>query len=773
MEAGHGSSTHPSLTVVLGLQNLQVSSPSSVTLTVSQIIVNPNYNSQTNDNDLCLLKLSSTVTFNNFIQPVCLAASDSTFYTGTTTWVTGWGTTSFGGSISNSLQEVSVPVVGNRECNCDYGVGSITNNMICAGLSAGGKDSCQGDSGGPMVSKQSGRWIQSGILHLHWSTSCSKLYQYHHAKCYNLYQYHQYKCYTLHKTIPPSLTVVLGLQNLQGSNPNSLTLSVSQIIVNPNYNSQTHDNDLCLLKLSSTVTFNNFILPVCLAASDSTFYTGTTSWVTGWGTTSSGGSISNSLQEVSVPVVGNRECNCDYGVGSITNNMICAGLSAGGKDSCQGDSGGPMVSKQGGRWIQSGIVSFGNGCAQPNEPGVYARVSQYQTWINSLISTNQPGFVTFNSNGTDSDLNFTCTGLPAAPNSTNTTMPSATTSTSTTSTSATPSTMCGISPLNTKIVGGQTASSGSWPWQVSLQSSGNLFCGGSLINNQWVLTAAHCFRTIPPSLTVVLGLQNLQGSNPNSLTLSVSQIIVNPNYNSQTNDNDLCLLKLSSTVTFNNFIQPVCLAASDSTFYTGTTSWVTGWGTTSSGGSISNSLQEVSVPVVGNRECNCDYGVGSITNNMICAGLSAGGKDSCQGDSGGPMVSEQGGRWIQSGILHLHWSTSCSKLYQYHHAKCYNLHQYHQYKCYNLHQYKCYNLHQYHQYKCYNLHQYHQYKCYTLHQYHQYKCYNLHQYKCYNLHQYHQYKCYNLHQYHQYKCYNRCTHPSSCGVWKRPIELRP
>uniref|UniRef100_A0A3P8YDN5 Peptidase S1 domain-containing protein n=1 Tax=Esox lucius TaxID=8010 RepID=A0A3P8YDN5_ESOLU len=216
-------------------------------------------------------------------------------------------------------------------------------------------------------------------------------------------------------SIHPNLVVVLGLQNLQGSNPNSVSLTVSQITVHPNYSSSTNDNDLCLLKLSSTVTFTSFIQPICLAAPASTFYTGTTSWVTGWGTTRS---ISNTLQEVSIPVVGNRQCNCDNGLGTITNNMICAGLSAGGKDSCQGDSGGAMVSKQAGRWIQSGIVSFGTGCAQPNFPGVYTRVSQYQTWINSMISTNQPGFIPFCSSGTDSDLSFTCPGLPAPTTST-------------------------------------------------------------------------------------------------------------------------------------------------------------------------------------------------------------------------------------------------------------------------------------------------------------------------------------------------------------------
>uniref|UniRef100_A0A671P119 Transmembrane protease serine 9-like n=1 Tax=Sinocyclocheilus anshuiensis TaxID=1608454 RepID=A0A671P119_9TELE len=199
-------------------------------------------------------------------------------------------------------------------------------------------------------------------------------------------------------------------------NANEQSRSVSEIIKHPGYIISTNDNDVALLHLSSPVTFTDFIRPVCLASSSSTFFNRTVSWVTGWGNIKTDVSLPSpqTLQEVQVPVVGNRQCKClNKNFASITDNMICAGLLEGGKDSCQGDSGGPMVSKQGSLWVQSGVVSFGKDCALADFPGVYARVSKYQSWINEKITSNQPGFVAFTSNGTDDDLAINCDIVPA------------------------------------------------------------------------------------------------------------------------------------------------------------------------------------------------------------------------------------------------------------------------------------------------------------------------------------------------------------------------
>merc|ERR1712037_618482 len=101
--------------------------------------------------------------------------------------------------------------------------------------------------------------------------------------------------------------------------------------------------------------------------------------VSGWGTTSEGGSLARVLQKVDVPVVSDEHCRDSYGQSDITESMICAGLDQGGKDSCQGDSGGPFMC---GNQL-SGVVSWGYGCAEAGYPGVYTQTSYFVDWVNS------------------------------------------------------------------------------------------------------------------------------------------------------------------------------------------------------------------------------------------------------------------------------------------------------------------------------------------------------------------------------------------------------
>ncbi|XP_053194959.1 transmembrane protease serine 9 [Scomber japonicus] len=454
-------------------------------------------------------------------------------------------------------------------------------------------------------------------------------------------------CFT--STSTSNLFVILGLERLQGSNKNSLSRKVSQIINHPDYNSATNDNDISLLKLSSSVEFNDFIMPVCLAAPGSTFFSGVTSWVTGWGRIGSGVPLPapQNLMEVDVPVVGNRQCNCEYGVGDITENMICAGLRAGGKDSCQGDSGGPMVSKTGSLWVQAGVVSFGRGCALPNFPGVYARVSQYQSWINSQITSDQPGFVTFTSTGTDSDLSANCSGLPPL----TTTLPPKTTPTTTLPPTTTPTTtlppvVCGTAPLNSRILGARlmgassVETAGVWPWMASLQKNGSHMCGGTLVSVDSVLSDANCFSSSPVASewTVVLGRLKQNGSNPFEVTLNVTNITL-----SNLIGSNVAVLRLSTQPTLSNYIQPICLDT-EKTFPVGSTCWAAGW--SSGRGGVEQVLQEIQTSVV---DCGNTSTRGRICTEPFTLE---------QGDNGGPKMCKINGSWFQAAVLSVNSNTN-------------------------------------------------------------------------------------------------------------------
>lgn len=161
-------------------------------------------------------------------------------------------------------------------------------------------------------------------------------------------------------------------------------ISVSRIIAHPNYSS-AQVPDVALLKLSR----NSTRTPVDLVQPGSNSATaGTTATVIGWGATSDGGNGTPRLQEVSLPIVSYNSCQNSYG--QIDQDLeICAGLARGGRDSCQGDSGGPLFvqGSNGNRYLQAGVVSWGDGCAQPDAPGVYARVSSMIDWIEQQMGT--------------------------------------------------------------------------------------------------------------------------------------------------------------------------------------------------------------------------------------------------------------------------------------------------------------------------------------------------------------------------------------------------
>merc|ERR1711963_1230214 len=144
----------------------------------------------------------------------------------------------------------------------------------------------------------------------------------------------------------------------------------------------------------SPLTLNNDVQPACLPSSTSYLDVSSTEescFTSGWGTLSSGGSSTDTLQYVQVPAITNSQCNNAYG-GSITDAMICAGYPGiGEKDACQGDSGGPFVCSDNGKAVIAGVVSWGNGCALADYPGVYARTTHVLDWIKLQMGSSGNG----------------------------------------------------------------------------------------------------------------------------------------------------------------------------------------------------------------------------------------------------------------------------------------------------------------------------------------------------------------------------------------------
>jgi secreted trypsin-like serine protease len=230
--------------------------------------------------------------------------------------------------------------------------------------------------------------------------------------------------------------------------------------------------------------------------------------------------------------------------------------------------------------------------------------------------------------------------------------------------------------ISTRIVGGERAENGAWPWQVVLyirDRNGHfaMSCGGSLIQQGWVLTAAHCVNSLAPEdYAIVEGtsridsLLQIKGSGRKVL---IRRVVRHEGYNAQTHENDVALLELDTPA----LAKPIRLGfAEQGPLETpGTMATVTGWGTLQAirngrdvkTGEVvvpddpkyfTNELMQVEIPLVSEEVCRNSYPGSRMDRRMICAGLPEGGKDSCQGDSGGPLVAKDSdGEYKQIGVV--------------------------------------------------------------------------------------------------------------------------
>lgn len=230
-----------------------------------------------------------------------------------------------------------------------------------------------------------------------------------------------------------------------------------------------------------------------------------------------------------------------------------------------------------------------------------------------------------------------------------------------------------------RIVGGNDAVRGAWPWYAQLYFNGRFTCGGSLVQGRFIVTAAHCMDfsggNNPQNWEVILGKNRENDYQGREHRSQVSAVVVHANYDSDTVDNDIAILVLSTPPELpqdpsSEVINSICPDTASNEADDTLVCFIAGFGNTHEDGSVSNILQEAEVPIVSRSTCNQrgSYN-GGVTQNMLCAGFLTGGVDSCQGDSGGPLMCSRVNRdettgveterWYLTGITS--WGNGCAR----------------------------------------------------------------------------------------------------------------
>ncbi|EHH60337.1 Serine protease 53 [Macaca fascicularis] len=401
-----------------------------------------------------------------------------------------------------------------------------------------------------------------------------------------------------------SWSVVLGSLQREGLSPGAEEVGVAALQLPRAYNHYSQGSDLALLRLTHPVTHT----PLCLPQPAHRFPFGASCWATGWDQDT--GDAPGTLRNLRLRLISRPTCNCIYNQlhqRHLSNparpGMLCGGPQPGVQGPCQGDSGGPVLCLEpNGHWVQAGIISFASSCAQEDAPVLLTNTAAHSSWLQARVQG--AAFLAQSPETPEMSDEDSCVGAPSP-----------------------------------------------WPWDARLMHQGQLACGGALVSEEAVLTAAHCFigRQAPEEWSVGLGTRPEEWG--------LKQLILHGAYTHPEGGYDVALLLLAQPVTLGTSLRPLCLPYADHHLPDGERGWVLGQARPGAGIS---SPQTVPVTLLGPRACSrlhrAPGGDGStILPGMVCTSAVAACKvTQChltrQGLSGAPLVHEVRGTWFLAGL---------------------------------------------------------------------------------------------------------------------------
>ncbi|XP_072024525.1 ovochymase-like [Amphiura filiformis] len=727
---GLNSSDTESFIIVLGEHSRTEDDGTEVKVGVETVVINPNFDVNTYDSDIALIKFRQPITYTDYISPLCLPneiQEQALVIPGKEGVITGWGREGDFAPSSRDLKRVRLSIVDQQEC-LDAHNYLVTSNMFCA--AATNRDACSGDSGGPLAMQDSdSRWYLVGLVS--WGIGCANpRYPGVYSRVQRFRQWIDYTIDDMDDRVY-NVTVFAGDDlHLEWLNANSshviwikdnVTITSSsvasregRIITIPEQglhilNSEMEDSGLytCVVTTSQNEVLRRIfrvditvpsirvdenidedntegsIYNVTVADGENIYldWTNEDQLYVNWNRNG----VTLADQEGKIFIIPER------GLLILDSELIDQGYYT-----CV------MITRQlnviervfrvkvvppihMNHNVKDDRVSIRNVTVHAGhdvhlewlnvDPSHVIWIKDNVTIISSSVASREGRIITIpeqglhilNSKIEDSGF-YTCVVITSTHYVKKRMFWVDIMGPSIDVDENTDEDICGYPRVRGKIVGGKISKHGQSPWMAMLWSNAlrRPACGGILLNQRWVVTAAHCFNdpsvlnmSDTESFEIRLGEQSTTQEDGTEVTIHAKKVIINPNFVERTYDSDIALLKLRQPVPYTDYISPLCLPneiQAQALVRAGQSGFVSGWGDIVDGGTYSRDLKRVRVSIVDYIDCVNAYNAYTVTSNMFCA--EAIDRDSCDGDSGGPFAIQDGSQWYLIGLVS--WGLGCA-----------------------------------------------------------------------------------------------------------------